>query len=106
MTDLLPRLEAIVDRFHEVGKMITDPTVISDMKRYPQLMKEYKDLGSIVETYNKYKNLLSNIQSAKDILGGNEDADMKEMALEELDLLLPQRETMEEDIKYLLILSC
>jgi peptide chain release factor 1 len=103
MTDLLPRLEAIVDRFHEVGKMITDPTVISDMKRYPQLMKEYKDLGSIVETYNKYKNLLSNIQSAKDILGGNEDADMKEMAQEELDLLLPQRETMEEDIKFLLI---
>ena len=51
MTDLLPRLEAIADRYNEVGKMITDPTVIADMKRYPQLMKEYKDLerGGVID---------------------------------------------------------
>jgi peptide chain release factor 1 len=103
MTDLLPRLEAIADRYNEVGKMITDPAVIADMKRYPQLMKEYKDLEDIVETYHKYKKLLGNIASAKEVLGGNEDPELKEMAQDELNALLPEREKMEEEIKFLLI---
>jgi protein subunit release factor A len=55
MQDLLDRLAAIVDRHNEVGKMITDPDVISDMKRYPTLMKEYKDLGVLVDKYHEYK---------------------------------------------------
>ena len=51
----MDRLAAIVDRHNEVGKMITDPDVISDMKRYPTLMKEYKDLGVLVDKYHEYK---------------------------------------------------
>ena len=47
MIDLLQRLLAIEDRYIEVSKLITDPSVISDMKRYPSLMKEYKDLEKI-----------------------------------------------------------
>lgn len=103
MTDLLKKLEAIVDRFNEVGKLITDPDVIADMKRYPSLMKEYKDLGIINETYQKYKKLLSDISSAKELLSIAEDADMKGLAQEELDSLLPLREEMEEEVKFLLV---
>jgi peptide chain release factor 1 len=103
MTDLLKKLEAIVDRFNEVGKLITDPDVIADMKRYPSLMKEYKDLGIINETYQKYKKLLSDIASAKELLSIADDADMKGLAQEELDHLLPQREQMEEEVKFLLV---
>lgn len=103
MTDLLKKLEAIVDRFNEVGKLITDPDVIADMKRYPSLMKEYKDLGIINETYQKYKKLLSDISSAKELLSIADDADMKGLAQEELDSLLPLREEMEEEVKFLLV---
>jgi len=49
MLDLVQRLLAIEDRYVEVSKLITDPSVIADMKRYPALMKEYKDLESLVE---------------------------------------------------------
>jgi peptide chain release factor 1 len=103
MTDLLGKLAAIEDRYNEVGKMITDPSVISDMKRYPVLMKEYKDLEEIVEAYNAYKKLINDIKSAKELQSTTDEPEMKALAQEELDELLPQREGMEEKIKFLLV---
>lgn len=103
MQDLLEKLAAIADRHNEVGKMITDPDVISDMKRYPALMKEYKDLGIIVERYLAYKKLTEDIAGAKEILYSNEDPELKAMAQEEYDVLVPEKEKMDEEIKFLLI---
>jgi peptide chain release factor 1 len=103
MTDLLGKLITIVDRYGEVSKMIADPTVIADMKRYPALMREYRELEKIVDHYHRYKKALEDYQSAKDILYSNEDADLKELAQEEFDQLGPEIEKMEEDIKFLLI---
>jgi peptide chain release factor 1 len=103
MQDLLDRLSAIVDRHNEVGKMITDPDVISDMKRYPTLMKEYKDLGVLVDKYHEYKKVNDDLKAAKDILYSNEDPDLKELAQEEFDTLSPLKEKMDEEVKYMLI---
>ena len=90
-------------RFDDVSLLIVDPAVIADMKRYVQLNREYKELGEVVEAYKKYKNVIDNIASSKQMIAEEDDADMKEMAKEELDTLLPQKEEMEEDIKMLLI---
>ena len=62
---ILEKLEGVKNRFEEVGRLITQPDVISDMKRYIRLNKEYKDLEPIIAAYKEYKNLLSNISSAK-----------------------------------------
>lgn len=97
---MLDKLEAIKERFDEVSKLIVDPDIISDMKQYIQLNKEYKDLQPIMEAHKAYKNLLSNIETAKEML---KDEEMKEMAKMELDELQPQQEVMEEEIKVLLI---
>ena len=101
--ELIDRLAAIADRYNEVGKSITDPTVIADMKRYPALMREYRELEKIVDAYNQYKKALDDLKQAKDILYSNESADLKEMAQEEYNELAPAIEKMEEDIKFLLI---
>ncbi len=82
--------------------MITDPDVINDMKRYVKLNKEYKDLEPLVEAYNTYKNILSNIQSAKEILATEKEEEMREMAKMELDELEEKVEPLEEEIKILL----
>lgn len=103
MQDLLERLASIVDRHNEVGKMITDPSVIMDMKRYPVLMKEYKDLGVLVDKYHAYKKVIDDLQAAKDILYSNEDAELKSLAQEEFDELQPVKERMDEEVKFLLI---
>ena len=100
---MLDKLEGVNQRFLEVSKLITEPETISDMKRYVKLNKEYKSLEPIIEAYNEYKNVLSNIQSTKDLLGEEKDPEMREMAKEELDELLEKVTPMEEKIKFLLI---
>jgi peptide chain release factor 1 len=100
---ILARLEGVKARFEEVGQLITDPSIISDMKRYVKLNREYKQLQPVIEAYETFKNLLSNIDSAKEMLAEEQDEEMKEMAKEELDLYQQQVSPMEEEIKLLLL---
>lgn len=100
---ILDKLEGIKLRFDEVGQLITDPDIIADMKRYVKLNKEYRDLEPIVEAYGEYKNILSNIQTAKDILANEKDEEMREMAKLELVELEEKVQPLEEKIKLLLL---
>lgn len=99
---MLDKLEAIYDRYQNLEEQMSDPDIIVDMDRYKKVSKSYKDLKPIVEAYQEYKNLLGNRDSAKQALN-DEDPEMREMAQEELDTILPQLEELEEKIKYLLI---
>ncbi|WP_299758715.1 peptide chain release factor 1 [uncultured Pontibacter sp.] len=100
---MLDKLEAINQRFEEVSQLLIQPDVVSDMKKYKSLNKEYKDLDKIVVEYKKYLNILSNIDNAKQVIATEKDEDFREMAKEELDELLPQRDEMEDHLKELLI---
>lgn len=100
---MLDKLEAIKNRFDEVSEALVSPDVMSDMKKYTSLNKEYKELNKIVLKYLEYKNLLDNIESSKKVLATEKDQDFREMAKEELELLSPQKDVMEEEIKQLLI---
>ncbi len=100
---MLDKLEAINQRFEEVSQLLIQPDVASDMKKYKSLNKEYKDLSKIVVEYKKYLNILSNIENAKQVIATEKDEDFREMAKEEMDELLPQREQMEDFLKELLI---
>ena len=103
MSDLLTKLEAIHFRFIEVGNLITDPDIISDMQRYVKLNKEYRDLEILDQTYKTYSNLLSNLKSARDLLESETDDEMREMAKMEINELDEQRPLLEEEIKVMLI---
>ena len=100
---ILEKLQGVKTRFEEVEKLISDPEVIADMDRFVRLNKEYKDLQPIINSFDNYKNILSNIQSAKDILANEKDDELKEMAKVELDELSEKIEPLEEKIKLLLI---
>ncbi len=102
---LLDKLEAIKIRHEEVAQLIADPEVISDMKRYIRLSKEYKDLEPIVAAHKAYKNILDNIASAREILANEKDAEFREMAKAELDSLLVEQEKLEEQVRLLLVPS-
>lgn len=103
MSDLLSKLEAIHFRFVEVGKMIVDPDIISDMDRYVRLNKEYKELEDLDRVYKDYKNLLGNLSSSKELLEIETDPEMREMAKMEIDELENRRPELEEEIKFMLI---
>ena len=103
MSDLLSKLEAIHFRFVEVGTMITDPEIISNMDRYVKLNKEYRDLEILDDRYKEYRNLIENIKSSRELLTTETDSEMREMAKEEIDVLEQNRPLMEDEIKLLLI---
>ena len=103
MEDLLKKLEAINYRFIEVGTLIVDPDIISDMDRYVKLSKEYRDLEEIVGVYKTYKNIYDNLKSSKALLEVETDPEMREMAKMEIDELEQKRPIIEEEIKLLLI---
>lgn len=100
---MIEKLELIKERFGEVSKMIVDPEVIADMKRYVKLNKEYKSLGKIVEEYDKYQEVIENINSNKEIISTEEDPEFKQMAEEDLKELEPRKLELEENLKQLLI---
>jgi peptide chain release factor 1 len=103
MQDLLKKLEAIHYRFIEVGTLIVDPEIISDMDRYVKLNKEYRDLEEIVAVYKLYKDVLDNIKNSKELLETEQDPEMREMAKMEIDDLENKRPDLEDKIKILLI---
>lgn len=100
---MIDKLQAIKDRWTRLAEQIIDPAIMSDMKHYTQVSKEYKDLKPIVEAFDQYTNLLSNIENCKQLLETEKDEEFRALTKEELDGLLPQREVMEENIKTLLI---
>jgi len=84
---ILERLEGVKSRFIEVGELLTQPDILSDMKKYVRLNKEYKDLLPIIESYERYKLALTNITSTKELLATEKDEEMRDMAKAELDEL-------------------
>ena len=100
---MLDKLEAIHARFKEVELLLSSPEVASDMTKFTKLNKEYSDLKQINEKYFEYRNLLSNLAEAEQILDNTEDPEMKEMAKDEFEELTKKRGPLEEDIKFLLI---
>lgn len=100
---ILEKLEGVKNRFDEVGKLINEPEIVADMKRYVKLNKEYKELEPVVIAYKEYKNTLSNINSAKEMLASEKDEEMREMAKMELEEMTENLPAMEEKIKFLLL---
>ncbi len=100
---ILRKLEGLRHKFEEIGQQITDPAVIADMKKYVSLNKEYRELEPLVEAYDKFKNILSNIESSREILSNEKDEEMREMAKMELETLTQQQADLEEEIKVLLL---
>src|SRR5580698_7497294 len=100
---MLEKLEAIYQRWKDVEAELSSPDAMADMKRFAQLNKEYKDLAKIVDEYNIYRNIMSNIDSNKEILATEKDEEFREMAKSELDELLVQQDEMEEAIRLMLI---
>jgi len=105
MENLIEKLDVVYHRWLEMGEQINNPDIMSDMKRYVKLTKDYKDIEPIIEGYKTYKNLLANIDNAKEILAEEKDEEFRALAKEELALNLEQVVALEEEIRLMLIPS-
>ncbi|RCU43332.1 peptide chain release factor 1 [Chryseobacterium lacus] len=100
---LIPKLEAIKQRYNEVADLIIQPDVITDQKKYSQLNKEYSDLGKIVKVYNQYKGALDTISESDEIIADGSDKDFVDLAKAEKMEAQEKIPALEEELKVLLI---
>ena len=101
--EIIDKLEDIKTKWEALGEQLNDPEIIGDMKRFVKVNKDYKELEPIVAAFKEYKNLLSNIEEAREILKNENDDEMREMAQEELSASEDRLGNIEEEIRLMLI---
>lgn len=97
---LADKLTPFINRYNELGEMLSSPDITSDIKRMTALSKEQASLEDIVEKAKEYKSVLAEIANAKEMLY---DPEMADMAKEELKELEPKLPILKNDIKLLLL---
>jgi len=100
---MFSQLENIKGKFIEVGKTLSDPTTMSDMKRFTQLNKEYRELEKVVKLYDEYRSVLSNIDTNKEIISTETDEEFRDLAKNDLAELELNKEKLEADLRSLLV---
>ena len=97
---MIERLENIEKRYNELVKLLSDPEILSDIKKTTELSKEQSSLSENYEAYQEYKKVLSDIDAAKEMM---KDPEMGEFAREEYQTNLEKKAKMEADFEIMLL---
>ncbi len=97
---MIERLQIIESRYNEINDLLTKPEIISDVKNMTNLSKEQANLKDAYQSYQEYKQILEDIEAAKEML---KDSDLQEFAKEELTNLNERKEKLESDIEVILL---
>ncbi|MEG0396963.1 MAG: PCRF domain-containing protein, partial [Oscillospiraceae bacterium] len=101
---MLDKLQAVRNRFEEISNSLQDPSVISNNDLYRNLMKDYKNLTPIAETYDKYISAKASFDEAKELLDeGGLEPEMKELAQMEYDENKTKMQSLSDELKILLL---
>src|SRR6202142_4129450 len=99
MFDRLDQLEA---RYEDLGKQMSDPTLVNDQKKFQSIAKQHRDMEPTVEKFREYRKIKDGIAEARTMLADS-DPDIREMAEAELAALEPRLAPVEEALKVLLL---
>lgn len=101
--NLLDKVLSLEGKFQQLQNELSSPEVMSDMKRFVQLNKDYKELEPIIKAGKEYKKMVDDLASAKDILVNEKDDELKDMARAEISEIEAKMPEKEQEIKLLLI---
>jgi peptide chain release factor 1 len=99
---MLEKIQAIRDKYLHLEELLSDPGVVADTDRSKKINKEYKKLMPLVQSGTRYEKTLSDLASARAVLDSETDPEMRDMAKEEINELLPKVNELEEQLKTLL----
>ena len=99
----IDRLGQVEDKYEELGRLLSDPEVVSDPERLRIYSKEHSDITPVVEAYRKYIVLRAQLEDAEEMIREEKDPDLVSMAREERESLAAEMEVLEEDLKVLLL---
>ena len=101
---MFEKLLAMAEKYQKMSVQLADPNIVSDRMQYAELMKEYKNLTPIIETFQAYQNAKKDLDEAKALLeDASQDAELKEMAQLQLEDAKIQLEEQEQKLKILLL---
>lgn len=97
------KLRQILAAFDELTARLGDPAVLGDQKEYARLAKEQRSQQPLAEKSREYLMVLDELDQAKDVLRNESDADMKELAAEEVKELEARVPELEDELKVMLL---
>lgn len=100
---MLDRLHSLEDRYNKLNEMLSDPEIISDTNKLREYSKEQSGLEDVVLVYREYKDVLSQLKDAKEMLEDHLDDEMNAMVKAEIAELTDSKDDMEEKMKVLLL---
>lgn len=100
---MIERLQLVEDRYEQLNGLLSDPDVISDVNKLRDYSKEQAELEKLVSSFRNYRTASEELKDAKNMLEDDLDNEMKEMVQLEIDELTEQVESLEEELKILLL---
>ena len=100
---LYEKLQQIEARYEDMNRELSSPEVHDDSARYQKVAKAHSELGEIVAKYREWKEIAKGIEESKQLLAESDDAEMKQMAHDEMRALEARREAVEKEVRVLLI---
>ena len=103
MAKLFEKLNEIEARYEELTAQLSSPEVLSDSARLQKLAKTHSELNQIVSQYREWKKIERHLGEARQMVAEAEDAELKQMAHDEVHELEERKATLEKALKLLLI---
>lgn len=100
--DFIEQLQEVEKRFEALTAQMADPAVIGDQEAYRKIAKSQRELEEIVTVYREYKKVATDLEQARS-MREEKDADLRQMAEEEIARLAPRESELQESLKLLLL---
>jgi peptide chain release factor 1 len=100
---MLDKFDDIVARFEEVERLLTDPAIVNDNRRFRELNKEYRELEKLNTAYRKFQIKQEQLEQCRELVAKESDEELRDMAKEEILALEPEVNALQEELKQLLI---
>ena len=100
---LTEKLDQLDTRYEEMTQQLSSPEVVGDSARFQKIAKQHAELEEIVAKHREYKQIEKDLAGAHQLFLEADDAEMKQMAHEEEKALAARKETVERELKLLLL---
>ena len=99
---MFEKLKGVEKRFSEIEELLSDPDIIKDREAYQKYVREHAELSKVVTAFRTYSQVLEDLDESAELLADG-DSDIKDLAKEEMAFLTKKKESLEEDLKKLLV---
>ncbi|MEI7973317.1 MAG: peptide chain release factor 1 [Bdellovibrio sp.] len=100
---MFQKLEAVESRFEQVQLLLQKPDIATDQKHFRELMKELSQLEEVVRVFRRHKKLRSDLKASLELLQSENDAELRQLAKEDLKILQAEQEELEKRLQILLL---